>query len=181
MKILICSDIHGDLESAEKIVCAFKKSGAERLVILGDILYHGPRNDLPKTYNPKAVIPLLNSVSDSILAVRGNCDAEVDDMVLDFSLLADYAYIDVDSVRFFVTHGHKFNTQTPPSLKRGDVLLHGHTHVPCFIPFGNGNLYVNPGSAAIPKEESCRSYIIYEDRTFTRYDIDGEIIEEYKI
>lgn len=181
MKLLICSDIHGDLTSAEKIVTAFKNEGAEKLIILGDILYHGPRNDLPKGYNPKGVIPLLNSVSDSIISVRGNCDAEVDDMVLDFSVLADYAYLSVDSLRIFITHGHRYNTDNPPSLSKGDVLLHGHTHVPAFVEFGDENLYINPGSVSIPKESSKPSYIVYENRKFTFKDIDGEVISEHTV
>ena len=180
MKLLICSDIHGDLTSAEKIVTAFKKEGAEKHIILGDILYHGPRNDLPKGYNPKGVIPLLNSVSDSIISVRGNCDAEVDDMVLDFSVLADYAYLSVDSLRIFITHGHRYNTDNPPSLSKGDVLLHGHTHVQTCTPFGNENFYINPGSISLPKEGNPRTYMVYENRTFTVKELNGKTVFEKK-
>ncbi len=180
MKLLICSDIHGDLESCEKVLSAFKAEGAEKLVILGDILYHGPRNDLPKTYNPKAVIALLNQYRESIIAVRGNCDTEVDQMVLSFPILADYTHIFVDGLTVFATHGHNFNTEKMPPLRKGEILLHGHTHVPVFYDFGNENTYINPGSVALPKEENPRTYLVYENRIFTLKTIDGEIAKMRK-
>ena len=114
-------------------------------------------------------------------SVRGNCESEVDDMVLAFPTLADYAYIYADGVGILATHGHRFNTENPPKLREGEVLLHGHTHVPAFKPFGNKNLYVNPGSASIPKEGSRKSYIIYENRKFTLYDLEGNEIAIYKV
>jgi putative phosphoesterase len=176
MKLLIASDIHGDLESAELVLRAFKDEGCDKLLFLGDLLYHGPRNDLPKTYAPKAVIELLNANKDVILTVRGNCDTEVDQMVLNFPILADYAYLDLDGLPVFATHGHHHNTQTPPPLLKGDILLHGHTHVLKCEEFGNGNLYLNPGSAALPKEGNPRSYMVYENRSFTVKDFLGNVI-----
>ena len=173
MKIMAASDIHGDFDSAKAIIDAYKASGADRLVLLGDLLYHGPRNDLPSTYAPKKVIELLNSVKDELLCVRGNCDTEVDAMVLQFPILADYAWICLGNTRIFATHGHKFNTETPPPLKKGDLLLHGHTHVSCAIPFGNENLYVNPGSAAIPKENTPRGYILIDEDEISFRSLDG--------
>ena len=155
------------------ILSVFAESGADRLILLGDLLYHGPRNDLPEGYAPKRVIELLNSVKASLLCVRGNCDTEVDQMVLDFPILADYAYLCADGLRIFATHGHKFNTNSLPPLSEGDVLLHGHTHVPTAESFGRGNLYVNPGSVSIPKEQSPKSYLLYENRTFAFYDLWG--------
>ncbi len=175
-KLLICSDIHGDATTTEKVLEAFDKSGAEKLVILGDILYHGPRNDLPAGYAPKRVIELLNAYSDRILVVRGNCDTEVDQMVLSFPILADYAYIAVDGLSIFATHGHKYNKDTV-KLSKGEILLHGHTHVPVAEPFGNENYYINCGSVSIPKENSPKSYVLYENRTFSFRTLDGE---EYK-
>ena len=175
MKLLIASDIHGDFAAASAIVEAYKALGADRLVLLGDILYHGPRNDLPENYAPKKVIALLNSIKDELLCVRGNCDTEVDQMVLDFPILADYAFIEADGMRMFVTHGHKFNMQCPPPLKKGDVLLHGHTHVATAIPFGDGNLYINPGSPSIPKENTPKGYILYENSTFSFLNLNGEV------
>ena len=133
MKLLIASDIHGDIAAARAVVDEYRRSGADRLVLLGDLLYHGPRNDLPKDYAPKEVIALLNSVKDELLCVRGNCDTEVDQMVLEFPILADYALIEADGVRMFVTHGHKFNLDNLPPLKTGEVLVHGHTHVRAMV------------------------------------------------
>ena len=176
-KILIASDIHGDAQSAERLVQIYKSSGAEKLLLLGDLLYHGPRNDLPAGYAPKKVIEIFNGLKDEILCVRGNCDTEVDQMVLDFPILAEYAYLSFDGLRIFATHGHNFNLQKLPPLARGDILLHGHTHVPAAQPFGNENVYINPGSISIPKENSPKSYILYESGEFTFLDIDGR---EYK-
>ena len=178
MKLLICSDIHGDLDSMQKIIKAYKDENADKILILGDLLYHGPRNDLPKTYAPKEVIKILNENKDIILSVRGNCDTEVDQMVLDFPILADYALLSLDGLTVFATHGHHHNTATPPPLKSGDILLNGHTHVLACEEFGNGCFYINPGSAALPKEGNPRSYMIYENRTFTTKTFDGEIVHK---
>ncbi len=180
MKLLIASDIHGDLESLELVLSAFENEGADKLLLLGDLLYHGPRNDLPKTYAPKAVIELLNKNKDFILSVRGNCDGEVDQMVLDFPILADYAYLSLDGLTVFATHGHHHNTATPPPLREGEILLHGHTHVLKCEEFGNGNYYLNPGSAALPKENNPRTYMVYENRTFTVKDFAGNIVLKKK-
>ena len=180
-KIMIASDLHGDAECVATLLERYKGSGAERLLILGDILYHGPRNDLPQGYAPKKVIELLNPIADELLVVRGNCDTEVDAMVLNFPILADYAYVCMGEIRIFATHGHKFNLDSLPPLKKGDILLHGHTHVPATIPFGNENVYINPGSTSIPKENSPKSYIILEDNTFTFYDLDGNKYKEYTV
>ncbi len=176
MKLLICSDIHGDLDSIEKVLAAADAEKADKIVILGDLLYHGPRNDLPDTYSPKKVIELLNSNKDRILAVRGNCDTEVDQMVLDFPIMADYAILSLDGLTVFATHGHHHNTKTPPPLKEGDILLHGHTHILAAEDFGNGNTYLNPGSAAIPKGGNTRTYMIYKNREFTIKSLDGKIV-----
>ena len=177
-KIFIASDIHGDAETAALLLQRYKESGAERLLILGDILYHGPRNDLPAGYAPKKVIELLNEFKNDILAVRGNCDTEVDQMVLSFPVLADYAYLSFDGLSIFATHGHNYNTDKKPPLKTGDILLHGHTHVPVAQMFGDGNIYINPGSVSIPKENSPKSYILYENRSFSFCELYSG--EEYK-
>ena len=180
MKLLIASDIHGDLESMEFVIDSFKKENADKILLLGDLLYHGPRNDLPKTYNPKAVIKLLNENKHNILSVRGNCDTEVDQMVLEFPILADYAYLSLDGLSVFATHGHHHNTATPPALRDGELLLHGHTHVLKCEEFGNKNYYLNPGSAALPKENNPRTYMVYESRTFTVKDFAGNTVFEKK-
>lgn len=179
--LLICSDIHGDAVSAKAVLDAFARHGAEKLIILGDILYHGPRNDLPEGYAPKKVIELLNPYRDKILAVRGNCEAEVDQMVLSFPVLADYAFIERDGLRIFATHGHVFNKNLIPPLVSGDILLHGHTHVPVAEEFGDGFYYVNPGSTSIPKENSPKSYIYYENRCFSFRTLEGEEYKRFEI
>ena len=177
MKLLIASDIHGDIESAKILIDAFLKNECDKIVLLGDILYHGPRNDLPGRYAPKEVIELLNQYSDRILSVRGNCDTEVDQMVLSFPVLADYAILSLDGLNVYATHGHNYNTKTPPPLAKGDILLHGHTHVIRAEKFGNENTYINPGSITLPKENCPRSYIVYENRKFTFLDIDGNTVK----
>ena len=176
MKLLIASDIHGDYESAEIVINKFNEEKCDKILLLGDILYHGPRNDLPATYAPKKVIALLNEYKDKILTVRGNCDTEVDQMVLEFPILADYALLSLDGLTVFATHGHHHNTATPPALTEGDILLHGHTHVLKCEEFGNKNYYLNPGSVALPKENNPRTYMIYEDRIFTVKDIAGNTV-----
>lgn len=181
MKLLIASDVHGDLECAEKIFGAYEKEGADKLLLLGDLLYHGPRNDLPRAYAPKRVIELFNANRDKILTVRGNCDTEVDQMVLDFPILADYIYLSLDGLSVFATHGHHHNTATPPPLRKGEVLLHGHTHIPACLEFGDGNWYLNPGSAALPKENNPKSYMIYENRSFILKDFSGNVLFEKKL
>lgn len=176
MKLLIASDIHGDLYCAKSVIDTFIKEKCDRLILLGDILYHGPRNDIPEGYNPKGVIELLNSYSDCILAVRGNCDTEVDQMVLDFPILADYAYLSLDGLSVLATHGHIINMENSPKLRPYEILLHGHTHIPTCEEFGRNNYYLNPGSVSIPKGGNPRSYMIYENRLFTVKDFEGNIL-----
>ena len=173
MKFMIASDIHGSAYYCEKLLEAYKKEGAERLLILGDILYHGPRNDLPKQYNPKAVIAMLNDIKENLLCVRGNCDTEVDQMVLDFPILADYCIFPIGNRLMYATHGHVYNKTNPPKMKAGDILLNGHFHVPAFEEFGE-YIYMNPGSVSIPKENSQHSYMILENNTFVWKNLDGK-------
>lgn len=172
MKIMVASDIHGSAYYCQKMTEAYKNSGAQKLLLLGDILYHGPRNDLPKEYAPKKVIEMLNNISDEILCVRGNCDSEVDQMVLKFNIMAEYAIIYDGEGMIFATHGHKFNKDNLPSLKKGDILLHGHTHIPVNESI-DGITVMNPGSVSIPKENSWHGYMIIEKGTYTWYDFDG--------
>ena len=162
MKWMIASDLHGSAYYCRKMLEAFEREGADRLFLLGDLLYHGPRNDLPREYAPKEVIPLLNGKKEKLLCVRGNCDAEVDQMVLEFPVLADYAVLPVGQRLIYATHGHIYHVKNLPPLAPGDVLLHGHTHVPAWTEFGQGNLYLNPGSVSIPKEDSPHSYMTLE-------------------
>ena len=175
MKYFIASDIHGSAYYCERMLEAYRREGAGRLLLLGDLLYHGPRNDLPRDYAPKRVIELLSALKDEILAVRGNCDTEVDQMVLPFPILADYALLDLGRHTVFVTHGHKYNLAALPPLKPGDLLLHGHTHVPA-CETKEGITYLNPGSVSIPKAESRSSYMVLEGGVFTAKDLDGEVL-----
>lgn len=178
MKWFIASDIHGSAYWCRKMLESYKAEKADRMLLLGDVLYHGPRNDLPQEYAPKAVIEMLNSIKNEIISVRGNCDTEVDQMVLEFPVLADYAYITDENTTVFATHGHVYNTSKLPPMKNGDILLHGHTHVPvCEVH--EGYTYINPGSVSIPKENSHHGYIILENRTFTWKDFEGNIIKEF--
>lgn len=178
MRLFICSDIHGDLDSMENALRLASEEKADKILILGDLLYHGPRNDLPATYAPKKVIELLNSNKNMILSVRGNCDTEVDQMVLEFPILADYAFLELDGLSVFATHGHHHNTATPPPLNPGDILLHGHTHVLKIEEFGDGNVYINPGSISLPKENNPRTYAVYESRKFTIKDLNKSVVKE---
>ena len=161
MKLMIASDIHGSAYYCRKMIEAYHKEGADRLLLLGDLLYHGPRNDLPKDYNPKEVISMLNAIKKDLLCVRGNCDTEVDQMVLDFPILAEYCLLELDGRTIFATHGHNFNPGNLPMLKEGDILLNGHTHIPANQNMGTYT-YMNPGSISIPKEGSAHGYMIYD-------------------
>ena len=179
MKFMIASDIHGSEFYCKKLIEAYRSENTDRLLLLGDILYHGPRNDLPKEYAPKKVIELLNEMKDKILCVRGNCDTEVDQMVLDFPILADYAVIPVKDKLMYVTHGHNFNENNLLQMADGDILLHGHTHVPKCVEH-ESYVYMNPGSVSIPKEDSWHGYMIFENGVFAWKDFDGNIKMTYK-
>ncbi len=173
MKLLIASDLHGSAKYTELLLSAFEREGADRLLLLGDLLYHGPRNDLPEGYDPKAVIRLLNGLKDRIWCVRGNCEAEVDQQVLAFPVLADYCLLPVGGRVVFATHGHRYHLNSLPPLQPGDILLHGHTHVPAWTPFSTGSLYLNPGSVSLPKENSPRSYMTLSGGCFRWKELNG--------
>ena len=177
MKLMIASDIHGSAFYCEKMLEAYRREKADKLILLGDILYHGPRNDLPEEYNPKKVLAMLNDIKEEILCVRGNCDTEVDQMVLEFPVLAEYGFLYDKGRMFFITHGHKFNPENLPMLKKGDVLINGHTHIPAF-DVNETFVYVNPGSVSIPKKNSCHSYIIYSDGRFLFKNLEGAVYME---
>lgn len=179
MRLFVASDLHGSEFYCIKMIEAYRREKADKILFLGDILYHGPRNDLPKGHNPKAVISLLNDMKDEILCVRGNCDAQVDQMVLDFPVLADYAVIDMGKNIIYATHGHVYNESNVPPLKKGDILLHGHTHVPVVREHDNYT-YMNPGSVSLPKENSHHGYMIIENNKFEWKDLEGNIIKTYE-
>lgn len=176
MKYLIASDIHGSARWCEELLQAFDHENADMLVLLGDLLYHGPRNDLPDGYDPKKVFVALNERKQKILAVRGNCDSEVDQMVLEFPILADYALLSLGARKVFLTHGHLFNAQTPPALQSGDLLLNGHFHTPVCAELENGAIYLNCGSVSLPKAGTPHSYLILDETSMAFKDLaTGEI------
>ena len=180
MKWLIASDIHGSAYYCRKLLDAYEREKADRLLLLGDLLYHGPRNDLPEGYAPKEVIELLNAKKDEILCVRGNCEAEVDQMVLHFPVMAEYALLSEGSRLLFVTHGHVFNNKNLPPLKPGDILLHGHTHIPACEEYET-HVYCNPGSVAIPKDGSPRGYLLLENSEFVWKTLDGDVYRKFAL
>lgn len=178
MKIMVASDIHGSALYCGMLLDAYKReqeAGVSRLILLGDLLYHGPRNDLPEGYAPKTVIDQLNGIREDLICVRGNCDTEVDQMVLDFPILSDSALLVLGERTIFATHGHLYNLQKLPPLKKGDVLLHGHTHIPA-AEVQDGILYLNPGSVSIPKDGSQRGYFLLDERRVIRKDLSGEVL-----
>ncbi len=174
MKWMIASDIHGSAEYAERMLEAYDREQAGRLVLLGDLLYHGPRNPLPERYAPAEVAALLNGRAEEILCVRGNCDSEVDQMMLNFPILADYAMLDSGEVRIFVTHGHVYHAGHLPPLRSGEILLHGHTHVPVWEELEEGRRVLNPGSVSLPRPGTARGYMTLEGREFRWKDLEGK-------
>ena len=173
MKIMVASDIHGSACYCREMLAAFDEEQADRLLLLGDILYHGPRNDLPRDYAPKEVISMLNERKNRLLCVRGNCDTEVDQMVLEFPIMADYCILYLGNRMVFATHGHHFNKDAMPPIQPGDILLHGHTHIPAWEAIGEGSWYFNPGSVSIPKETSARVYMLLMENEAVWKDMSG--------
>ena len=170
MKLMIASDLHGSAYYTRLLLTAMDREQPDRLLLLGDLLYHGPRNDLPLEYAPKQVIQLLNARKSQILCVRGNCEAEVDQMVLEFPVLSEFGVVFADGLTLYMLHGHK-NLDLP--VLPGDILLCGHTHVPAVRKDGE-HYYVNPGSVSIPKEGSCHGYMMLENRQLRHVSLEGE-------
>lgn len=177
MKLFFISDIHGSIFYLKKAIERFEEEKADQLVILGDILYHGARNPLPSEYNTKEVIVLLNGLAHKIIAVKGNCDSEVDEMVLDFPIMSSYSNVLYNNRRLFITHGHIYNENNMPLLAEGDALIHGHTHVPRADK--KGNVYIiNPGSITLPKENNPNTYGILEGNIFKIKTLEGNVFKE---
>ena len=185
MKIMFASDIHGSAYYCRKMLDIYSESGAGRLVILGDLLYHGPRNDLPREYAPKDVIAMQNPLKTQIYAIRGNCDTEVDQMVLEFPILADYGLLVLEGKVFYATHGHVYNQDRLPPLQDGDILIHGHTHIlkaeTIEAEGGRHITVLNPGSVSIPKGGNPNTYAVLENGVFSIRTLEGEVVKELKL
>ena len=163
MKWMIASDIHGSAYYCRELLEAFEREGAQKLMLLGDVLYHGPRNDLPRDYAPKKVIEMLNGIKAQILCVRGNCDTEVDQMVLEFPVLADYAVLVAGERMIYATHGHVYNAGNLPPVPDNTVIVHGHTHIPQITHLEDGIVIFNPGSISLPKNNHPQTFGVCED------------------
>lgn len=178
MKLMFASDLHGSAPACRKIVEAYRAEKADRLCLLGDLLYHGPRNGLFEGYDPAVVIRELNRIGSELFCVRGNCDTEVDQMVLEFPILSESAMLLADGHVFFLSHGHRFGPESLPPLREGDVLIGGHTHL-----FGarrvNGVHCLNDGSPALPKNGNPPTYLIYENGVFLWKTPDGDTVLRY--
>lgn len=170
MRLLIASDIHGSAVYCRQLMKAVERENPDKVVLLGDLLYHGPRNSLPEGYNPKEVAEMLNGIKEKLLCVRGNCEAEVDQMMLEFPVLGEVLVIYWEGKDIYATHGHK---ELPP-LREGMVVLSGHTHVPKDKEV-DGVRYLNPGSVSIPKEGSWHGYMMLENGKFIWKDLDGKL------
>ena len=178
MKILIISDIHGSSYYAEKIKEIDEREKPDQIILLGDLYYHGPRNDLTQEYNPMKVAGILNDFTEKLRTVRGNCDAEVDEMISDFKF-EQHIEMQVNGKNVFFTHGHVYNIENVP-YKDIDIMFYGHYHTG-FIEEENGIIFANPGSISLPKNNTEHSYIIFDEDKITLKDVDGEIIQEKKL
>lgn len=174
MKWMIASDLHGSAHWCEKLVNAFHREGADRLILLGDTLYHGPRNPLPQDYNPQRCVELLDGLRHKTVSVRGNCDAAVDQMLLPFPIMADYLLLDLGNTMAFVTHGDQWGETTPPAMVRGGLLITGHTHVAACVKYED-YLYLNPGSPSLPKDEGHRGYLLLSAEGAQLCEMNGQV------
>ncbi|MDL2323900.1 phosphodiesterase [Ruminococcaceae bacterium OttesenSCG-928-A16] len=178
MKLLIASDLHGSAKYTVALQQLFAQHKPDKLVLLGDLLYHGPRNNLPEEYDPKQVIEILNGLKHHILAVRGNCEAEVDQMVLQFPVMADYMVLFAGGPPIYAMHGHHIEGEWPP-LAKGDILLSGHTHIG-EEKVVDGIVRLNPGSLALPKD-GHHSYMLLQNGRFTRYNLQGQVLGTWQM
>lgn len=180
MKLMFASDLHGSAFYCRKMIEEFKEKKADKLILLGDLLYHGPRNDLPREYAPKEVVAMLNDIKNEIIAIRGNCDAVVDQMVLNFPLIEAYSSIFIDKIVLYTSHGDVYNKENPLPMNKGDVLIYGHTHV-LMAEKENDQYYINPGSVSLPKEGNPASYGIYENGIFEIHDFEGSVLKKLEL
>ena len=180
MKYLIASDLHGSASCTQKLIDIINHEAPDQIILLGDILYHGPRNDLPENYNPKEVIRMLKPHLNNITFIKGNCDAEVDSMVLDNAIMHERLFLSINDNFIFLTHGHHSNINNPNTNEYYDVMIYGHTHVPLYERIGS-KLYLNPGSVSIPKENSPHSFMIIDENNIEYHDLDNRIYQSFKL
>lgn len=177
MKLLVVSDIHGSAYYAEKIPEIFEREKADKIIVLGDLYYHGPRNPLTKDYSPMKVAEILNSLKDRLEVIKGNCDAEVDEMISEFKF-KEHLLLDVNNMKVYFTHGHKNNMDNLPD-EQIDMMVYGHFHTG-FIVKKDGIIFANPGSISLPKDNTKNSYLILDKESIVLKDIDGNVIDEFK-
>ncbi len=180
MRIMFISDIHGSIIYAKKAIEKFESEKCDKLVITGDILYHDSHHGNPEDFNKKEVANLLNQYNDKIIAIRGNCDSDSDQWLLDFDMMEDYKEILLEDRKIFITHGHLFNRESMPRLNKGDLFIHGHFHVPMTEVVGEV-YYLNPGSISLPRQNSKNSYGILDGDKFTVKDLEGTMVKEIAI
>ena len=178
MKIVVASDLHGSMFWTRKLLEKIEKINPEMIILLGDLYYHGPRNPLTEEYNPQQVCECLNKIKNKLVVLKGNCDAEVDEMISEFSFEPSVS-MQVGKNNIFFSHGHKYNIDNLPEGKF-DVMFYGHFHT-CFIKQENGKVFVNPGSISLPKGGTVNSYAVLSDEEVTIFDFDDNIIESLKI
>lgn len=180
MKYLILSDLHGSIDALERVLEHYEAMGCQMLLLLGDILNYGPRNSLPPSLNPQAVVERLKALSSHIVAVRGNCDSEVDQMLLPFPLMADYALVVDEGLRLFLTHGHIYNEEHHPAVGF-DLLFCGHSHLPHITPLLDGRVLVNTGSPTFPKGGNPPTFATYEGGVIQLHTLDGKVLTQYSL
>ncbi|MBR6755688.1 MAG: phosphodiesterase [Peptococcaceae bacterium] len=180
MKIMIASDLHGSVSACRQLLACFERERPEKLLLLGDLLYHGPRNDLTQEYDPKKVAEMLNDIQDKIICVRGNCDTEVDQAMLEFPIMAEYTILNLEDRIIFATHGHRFQQGNALILEPGDIVVQGHTHLAGKENRGHYHC-LNPGSAALPRGGSKAGYILLEDNIFSWKTLSGEVYAVWEI
>ena len=176
MKYLVCSDIHGSLPVLEKLLSHYQEMHCDQLLFIGDLLNYGPRNSIPEGIDPQGIVKHLNAMAERIIAVRGNCDSEVDQMLCDFDLMSDYTWIVDNGTRIFLTHGHVFGESHLPRA-HFDILFNGHTHLPHITRLENGSVVVNTGSPTFPKGGNPPTFVIYEDRVVSLNDLEGTLLQ----
>lgn len=176
---MLVSDIHGCRPALETVLKFYDEQHCNMLCILGDILNYGPRNSIPNGLDPKGIVEILNARASDIVAIRGNCDGEVDQMLLHFPILGDYLLLVDEGKKLFLTHGHVYNKDKMPQ-GHFDAIVYGHTHLWEMTPI-DGTVVCNTGSITFPKGGNEPTFMTYEHGTFTAYNLEGKKLKEYSL